>query len=55
MNAMQLAIRDIKKELESLDKVFIAYSPKITHEVRSLVVEQIKKQKKLKRKRNDGH
>lgn len=51
MNAMQLAIRDIKRELESQSRVFIAYSPKITHEVRPLVVEQIKKQKKLKIKR----
>lgn len=51
MNAMQLAIRDIKKELEAQDKVFIAYSPKITHEVRSLVTNQIKEQLKKGRKK----
>lgn len=47
---MQLAIRDIKQELESQNKAFITYSSMITHKVRPLVKAQIKAQLKKKKK-----
>lgn len=47
MTARQQAIHDIKAELHSLDKCFIAYNTRLNPVMRKLVKNQIKLQESL--------